>query len=530
MKMPLTLTKLRISHRIKNNLSCMKEVFGYIRVSTARQGEHGVSLAEQKDAIERYAAHNNLSIIEWFEERETAAKRGRAVFTQMITKLLNGHSAGVVIHKIDRSARNLRDWADLVDLADQGVEIHFANESVDLQVRGGRLSADIQAVVAADYVRNLREESMKGMRGRLKQGLYPWGAPLGYIDKGGGKVKEIDPVKGPVIQEIFNKYASGMYSHKSLLTYANKVGLTNKRERKLSRNGIATILHNPFYTGVIYVKSMDEIFLGKHEPLISQDVFNRVQDVLAGKSVSGNTHHKYRFRRLFNCIGCNRSLIGERQKGRVYYRCHQCPGVCVREDTISETVDTVLKPFKLCEHEEREVEKVIQHLRRDNAQTLEAERKSLRLQLDATDARLSKLTDAFLDEVIEKPVFLQKKTELVTQQKVLQQSLTETDHGVSRMQKETEKTLELFKNAYISYFHPKSPNPRGVLNELTSNRSVHGKSIAIELYPALKALVDIKKSSSCPHCRAQPRTSSKESSVDLPLNTLLFNWGVTNSG
>ncbi len=40
-------------------------------------------------------------------------------------------------------------------------------------------SADIQGVVAADYVRNLREETKKGLYGRLKQGIYPLGAPIG---------------------------------------------------------------------------------------------------------------------------------------------------------------------------------------------------------------------------------------------------------------------------------------------------------------------------------------------------------------
>ena len=63
----------------------------------------------------------------------------------------------MIIHKIDRSARNLKDWADLGELIDQGIDVHFANESLDLHSRGGRLSADIQAVVAADYT-CIREE------------------------------------------------------------------------------------------------------------------------------------------------------------------------------------------------------------------------------------------------------------------------------------------------------------------------------------------------------------------------------------
>src|SRR5437763_16256389 len=152
----------------------MYEYFGYIRVSTARQGEKGVSLQEQKEAIERYSHRYNLSMSQWFEERETAAKRGRPIFSQMLKFLRQGKARGVIIHKIDRSARNLKDWADLGEMIDAGIEVHFANESLDLHSRGGRLSADIQAVVAADYIRNLREATKKGFYGRIKQCLYPF--------------------------------------------------------------------------------------------------------------------------------------------------------------------------------------------------------------------------------------------------------------------------------------------------------------------------------------------------------------------
>src|SRR3954447_8370259 len=189
----------------------MKRLFGYTRVSTAKQGEHGVSLQEQKDAILRYAEKHGFSIVEWFEERQTAAKRGRPIFTAMMKALRKGKAEGVVIHKIDRSARNLRDWADLGELIDRGVEVHFANESLDLNTRGGRLSADIQAIVAADYIRNLREEVRKGFVGRLKQGLYPLPAPRGYLDRGPGKPKEPDPVEAPLIRTAFELYATGSY-------------------------------------------------------------------------------------------------------------------------------------------------------------------------------------------------------------------------------------------------------------------------------------------------------------------------------
>ena len=90
-------------------------VFAYIRVSTVRQGTQGSSLQEQRAAIERYVAQHQLEIPAWFEEQETAAKSGRPVFRTMINALGQGQADGIVIHKIDRSARNLRDWADLAN-------------------------------------------------------------------------------------------------------------------------------------------------------------------------------------------------------------------------------------------------------------------------------------------------------------------------------------------------------------------------------------------------------------------------------
>src|SRR5260221_10334030 len=104
-----------------------KNFFGYIRVSTAKQGQQGVSLQEQRDAILGYVSRAGAEIVSWFEEQETAAKRGRPIFSKMLKMLRQGKADGVVLHKIDRGARNLKDWSDIADLIDTGIEVHFAN-------------------------------------------------------------------------------------------------------------------------------------------------------------------------------------------------------------------------------------------------------------------------------------------------------------------------------------------------------------------------------------------------------------------
>src|SRR6267154_1679967 len=126
-----------------------KAGFGYVRVSTPKQGE-GVSPEAQQDAITVCAKQNGYHIVQWFIEKKTAAKRGRPIFNDMMLRLKNKEAEGVFIHKIDRSARNLHDWNYVTDFADAGVEVFFAHENIDLKTRGGRLSANIQAVVSAD--------------------------------------------------------------------------------------------------------------------------------------------------------------------------------------------------------------------------------------------------------------------------------------------------------------------------------------------------------------------------------------------
>ena len=176
-----------------------KTCFAYTRVSTVKQGD-GVSLEAQREAITVFAEKHGLSVTRWYEEKETAAKRGRPVFDDLVKSLQRGEAAGLIVHKIDRSARNFSDWARVGELVDSGIDVHFAHESLDLRSRGGRLTADIQAVIAADYVRNLREECLKGVEGRLKQGIFPFAAPIGYLNKGGGKPKTPDPKRAPYVR------------------------------------------------------------------------------------------------------------------------------------------------------------------------------------------------------------------------------------------------------------------------------------------------------------------------------------------
>lgn len=407
----------------------MIKYFGYIRVSTAKQGQHGSSLQEQRDAIEAFAQQRNFLVSEWFEDRETAAKKGRTQFLRMMARLESGKATGVILHKIDRGARNLWDWARIQGLLDSGVEVHFVHDNLDMGSRGGRLAADIQAVVAADYVRNLRDEVLKGQRGRLKQGLYPWGAPLGYRNNGEGQVKTLDPIKGPLVRLAFELYATGQYSFDTLRIELQRRGLVRTNGKPLSRRSFTSMLRNPFYTGVIRVKS--EHYSGVHEPLVGARLFRDVQAVLDGKAKKGPTKHNYLYRKLFNCAGCGSVLVGERQKGIVYYRCHKsiCPGTGLREDAISAEFARAFAGLHFTEQDLEEMRPLIEE-DEDVWSKNQAERvKAADLRVIALEERARRLTDLYVDKMIDCEAYQARRETVILELAAAKQERQRTVNG-----------------------------------------------------------------------------------------------------
>ena len=485
----------------------MRKVFGYIRVSTPKQGS-GVSLQEQKDAITRYCQRNTLEIASWFEERETAAKRGRPIFTQILSQLRQGKAQGVVIHKIDRSARNLKDWADLGELIDQGVEVHFANDSLDLHSRGGRLSADIQAVVAADYIRNLREETKKGFYGRIKQGLFPLPAPLGYVDKGKGNPKELDPVKAPLIKKAFELYSSGQYNLNSLNQELFRLGLRNRNGNALPLSGLSTIINNPFYIGLIRLKRTGETFPGAHPPLISKSLFDRVQGILRGKTNTRILKHDFLFRRMLACTHCKYSLIGEKQKGHVYYRCQKklCPTTSIREDTVEEEIIRCLLQLQFNEQEKAYIQRKLRELKRDWKDEQKELTKSLHLRINSIQNFLDRLTDAYIEQAIEREVFERRKTKLLMEQKEVEERLAELEKTKQSIPDRLAEFLELAGSAYLQYDFGLTEQKRDLVKIITSNRQVDGKKLEFTVsFPFNEVANRFKNSNGAPY-RDTPRT------------------------
>jgi len=491
----------------------MKSVYAYIRVSTQKQGTQGSSLKEQRTAIEAYARRNNLAIQEWFEETETAAKRGRPAFSRMIRALAKQQAQGVIIHKIDRSARNLRDWSDLGDLLDRGVDVHFAHETLDMRSRGGRLAADIQAVVAADFIRNLRDEVRKGQLGRLRQGIYPFEAPTGYRNMGRGEPKAPDPVQGPLVRQMFELYATGDYNLRTLRQEMDRRGLRGRIGNRITIDGLSRMLNNPFYIGIIHLKSTGESFQGAHAPLIRKELFDRAQTVLRGNRLAGASwKHDFLFRRLIRCKHCGRTLIGERQKRRyVYYRCHNppCGIVCLSERKITDRFSSLFRRLAHDDVDRVDLRDMLEKLKQGASADKVQRSGALKLALAKCDERLSRLTDAYLDGVLDKDMLDSKKASLLSERRQLLDRLegSASEPGISDL---VSAYVELSNTAYLQYQSASPQEIRDIVCRTTSNLSGSGNEPEITLKSPFREMLEITNPERSAPRRDDGRTMARE--------------------
>jgi site-specific DNA recombinase len=281
------------------------EAVSYARVSSKDQERDGFSIPAQRKLLNEYAEREGITIVREFKEAETAKEAGRTAFNQMMAFLKETPSCRtILVEKTDRLYRNFRDYGTVEDL---GVTVHFVKENVVLSKdsrSSEQLMHDIKVALARNYVRNLSEEVRKGLREKADQGHFPGVAQVGYVNNPTTRRIDIDPVRGPLMARVFELYASGEYSLKALTVKAYEIGLRHSRgDRKMTKSELHRLLKNPIYAGDF--RWLGKVHRGSHEPLVSRETFDRVQELMEGKGVKRQGHRKHLHPFMaFSNVGC----------------------------------------------------------------------------------------------------------------------------------------------------------------------------------------------------------------------------------
>ena len=200
-----------------------------------------------------------------------------------------------------------------------------------------------------------------------------------------------------------------------------------------------------------------------------------------GKAVITSETHKLTFRRLLTCATCGRSLIGERQKGHTYYRCHskECRPLCLREEAVDTSVRQKLRLLIFSKDEEEVLDAAAKAVRNSWFINQKAAQDGIRSALGGVTSRLTRLTYAFLDGSIEKATFDERKSALLNERRGLEERLAILDSGSRSGNVELSVRLIRFaKQAYFVYDLADPGDKRNMVN--TSPRTGRFRGITLQ--------------------------------------------------
>jgi site-specific DNA recombinase len=305
----------------------------YLRVSSDQQvergyGDEGYSIPAQREACERKAAELGAVVVgEYVDLAKSAKTKNRPKFLEMVADIERERSVDyVIVHKLNRFARKAMDDA-VIDyrLNQAGAQLASVLEHIDA-TPAGKLNHRIHAAFAEYENENHANEIRKGQIQKHLAGGTPFTAPVGYkhapIEFEGRLINSIiiDEQRAHLVQLAFDLYDTGEYSITRLRDSLEEHGLTSRPTRKkpskpLSRNGVHTLLRNPYYVGTVVY--MGKAIEGRHPKLIDRSVFDRVQTRLDAQRAAGDRprRHLHYLKGSLTCANCGGRLIYGKHRG-----------------------------------------------------------------------------------------------------------------------------------------------------------------------------------------------------------------------
>lgn len=309
----------------------------YARVSTEEQASEGFSIHAQKDKLTKYAELNDWDIVDYYVDDGISGKNltERPEVSRLIKDVESGKITNVLVYKLDRLTRSVKDLIYLIELFDKNnCTFNSQTEKIDTSNAVGRMFVKIIGIFAEFERENLAERVSFGYEQKTKEGNYTnCNGVFGYdYIIGKGKLK-VNNEEAKYVKRIYDWYING----DSMLKIAGKMkefNVPTKRGGKWNQSTIASILTNPLYIGnVRYGTNKKNGFevVGKNiTPLISKDLFYSVQDLIQKrrkfKTKKYSSDDTYYFK-VLKCSKCGGKLHARQQiQSNKKYITYQCNG------------------------------------------------------------------------------------------------------------------------------------------------------------------------------------------------------------
>ena len=432
-----------------------QKFFLYARKSTDVEDKQILSIEAQLQELRDFAKRENLEIALEFVEKQSAKIPGRPIFNEMLQRIEKGEADSILSWHPDRLARNSVDGGRIIYLLDTNKLLGLKFPSFWFEsTPQGKFMLNIAFGQSKYYVDSLSENTKRGLRQKVRRGEFPSLAPVGYINDPRTKTVVIDKKVGPIIRRVFEFYAEGNQTLKNVGEYLEHNHLLTKGGKRIHISRATFILSNPFYYGNF--RYSGEVFEGKHEPIVSKKLFDKVQEVMKERG-RPNAKHKSNpqvYCGLLYCATCGMMITGEyRTKTQkngtkhfyTYYHCTKkskvmkCSEPHIRLESLDAQISSLLQKVSMPQDWAEYLNERLEKDKKESAQSVSVFVSENEKKVKDITVKLQRLLDGYLEQDIDKETYRVEKLKLLSEKKSLEEeiscSLHDQKHWLEPMEK-----------------------------------------------------------------------------------------------
>ncbi len=397
----------------------------YPRVSTPDQSRFGHSLDEQEEKLKQLCAFKGYKIYKVYREEGVSAKNtNRPKFQEMMQDMKDGKINKIVVYKLDRLTRSIRDLETICNLLEEyNCSLESVAEEINTSNANGKFFMRMITILAQLEIERTSERTKFGLAGAFKKGHLPGKPPLGFMKVGKDKKVCINEVEAEVIKKIFNMYLEGS----SVCSICEKFNDENVLNRHWATTTVDSILSNKLYIGTVeYGKRKGvnvQVFENAIPTIIDKTVFEMVQERKQKNQKNYRRKRTYIFMQKIACSKCHKIMGGESSTSKtgekhVYYKCNCCK-VRISEKKIEEKLmkflNDMLDFFLIIDNS----------FKASLTSDTELEIKKYEKVRDDLNRKINRIKKAFIDEVVEETDFVKEFQSLKQELKIIDKKITD---------------------------------------------------------------------------------------------------------
>jgi len=421
----------------------MQKFFLYARKSTDVEDKQVLSIDAQLTELREYAMRENILISAEVVEKQSAKVPGRPLFNKMLDEI-EKDGGNILAWNPDRLARNSVDGGRIIYLLDTGklASLKFPTFWCD-NTSQGKFMLNMAFGQSKYYVDSLSENTKRGLRQKVRMGIFPSQAPVGYLNDSRTKTIVVEKKKSRVVRLAFEKYVKGDMRLEDISTFLAKSGVTTRTGKRISKTKASFILSNPFYVGLF--KYGGELHEGKHEPIISKKLFDEAQEMLRkrGQPERKPQNEPQPFCGLISCASCGMMITAENKTKRqkngnvhhyIYYRCtkkrkdFKCKELSLRSEEVDQQLSSLIQKVSLPKDWAEELNRMAAEEHENSAPSLTACVKEKEARMSDISQKLERLLTGYLDQVVDEQDYRNQKAKLLSEKKSLQEEISNLSH------------------------------------------------------------------------------------------------------